>query len=512
MKSGKKYIKIFYALLVAAPLFMATLFGVIALVSGWEWVWPGYDYLHFLIQEKFGYFLYAGLLLAAVGAVGFLTYRAGTRRMEKQYGKRKLVTACLATMVLALALRMILFVLFGNGIQPSSDGANMWQLVKGNLPGTVFGHYTFFPAYLHYATFLKAIAALTGYKYSAVLLVNVLTNTFSAGLIVLTAYLISGKEKIAFASGLLYAVYPSAVFYTFNSTPEHQCIFFLLLMVLFLLLGYRTEGKKKYALFLIAGMMGGVSNAFKAFFPVVVVALVIVLLVSRVGERASVKRFAVIFLPVILLLAGETVTYKGVEYATSKVFRVTIDSSDSLPHFLVVGLNRQGEGQIHLGDLSHYYTNLRENGVPADEARKETIALIKADWNGHTDEIFSFLVKKQIWAWQDDYASIRNLGYGADLPDSAQLTFVRKYFGTVTQYGYILLMFLCLFAGVRTLVFKSRYNMYEMLNDMIIYGYFWLLLISEAQSRYKCLILPFLCIMAARVFETDTAGEQVDMI
>lgn len=45
---------------------------------------------------------------------------------------------------------------------------------------------------------------------------------------------------------------------------------------------------------------------------------------------------------------------------------------------------------------------------------------------------------------------------------------------------------------------KDDMNKEWLFIKLIIFGYFVLLLIIEAQSRYKCLIIPLVCIMASR--------------
>ena len=36
---------------------------------------------------------------------------------------------------------------------------------------------------------------------------------------------------------------------------------------------------------------------------------------------------------------------------------------------------------------------------------------------------------------------------------------------------------------------------------LIIFGFFCLILLSEAQSRYKCLIMPFICVISSMGME-----------
>jgi len=161
--------------------------------------------------------------------------------------------------------------------------------------------------------------------------------------------------------------------------------------------------------------------------------------------------------------------------------------------------------------MSRYYITQRENGIPAEEAKASTIELLKTDWSAHKDEIVSFWFKKNIWAWQYEYSSIRVIGYASSYSPSNQfeewlLSLIQNECATANQIIYILLMGFCSFASIKQLLKKSNYNMLLLFNNMIIYGFTWLMFILESQSRYKCLILPFICILAATPFDNASTN------
>ena len=106
--------------------------------------------------------------------------------------------------------------------------------------------------------------------------------------------------------------------------------------------------------------------------------------------------------------------------------------------------------------------------------------------------------------WQDDCTPFRYfLTQMGIKPD----TFIEKvtYKGiaslgvTYAQLWYILSMVLGIVGTVFTLRKKNvdMENMKFALSNLVILGYFCLTVLSEAQSRYKCLIVPFVCIMNA---------------
>lgn len=53
----------------------------------------------------------------------------------------------------------------------------------------------------------------------------------------------------------------------------------------------------------------------------------------------------------------------------------------SVPHFLLIGLNTESEGQIHIGNLSRLYVNkYLSNGMDYRMAKDYVYSILKEDW------------------------------------------------------------------------------------------------------------------------------------
>jgi hypothetical protein len=89
-------------------------------------------------------------------------------------------------------------------------------------------------------------------------------------------------------------------------------------------------------------------------------------------------------------------------------------------------------------------------------------------------------------------------GFDFDTTREVKLYEQIETFGpTFTQIWYLFSMILG-FLGTSIVLLRSKKGKRDlkfMFTNLIIFGYFCLLMISEAQSRYKCLILPFVCLI-----------------
>lgn len=78
-------------------------------------------------------------------------------------------------------------------------------------------------------------------------------------------------------------------------------------------------------------------------------------------------------------------------------------SSGVLYHQLLVGLNTEGEGQIHLGTFSRGFWNaFLENGYSSADTGEHAKRLLIENWKTHKTDIPILLEQKIVWVWQDD--------------------------------------------------------------------------------------------------------------
>ena len=109
-------------------------------------------------------------------------------------------------------------------------------------------------------------------------------------------------------------------------------------------------------------------------------------------------------------------------------------------------------------------------------------------------------IPKTIWAWQDDTIPIQYINQSIQSEDSISDGIDDATLGTVSlllQVSYCTIMLLSLLGVIHSIILGDKVKKQTIFIILIVIGYFSITLISEAQSRYKYIIMPLLCIIAS---------------
>ena len=505
---GEKAIRflttVFYIILFLFPFLLATVYASVMLFSDWTWLFPEHDKAFYFLPEFTGIFRAFLLCLSAVLISGLLIRLIW--RDRKPENERSLLSkagSVLIVLIVSVAVKTFLLNLFWEEVFPTnpySDFAKTWARAIGDLSS--LDYYSHFPGYINYSLIERWIASFTDSDFNAIVCFCVICNGITGVFVYLLTDEIFQKRSLAVFALLLYLINPSGMFYTLTTTPEHMSIACVTGSV-FCICRYRNAERPgvKIIWLIAAGLLGGLGDTVKSFFPVILVAVVIVFVLDLLRKKPDRiwLRIGAACLSVLILFCLRTLVVNGITSLSEKEFEVELDYADATPHYLGVGLNRQGEGQIHLGEISRLYLQDRTDGIPMEEARENAIRRIKEDWRLHKGEVGSFLLKKTIWGWQDNAIPLRyfntQLTIDYDSPLEKRVSdFVNGIGPSTLQVWYLLSMFFGMVGVI--FVLKRRQTGINDLNfvfsNLMILGYFCLLLISESQSRYKCLIIPFL--------------------
>lgn len=494
-KWDKNLIFIFQILFVLFCL-MTAVFSILCLTVGFDWLIPGHnsDFYDLVFNNKI-----KGLVLSGIWfCIVLLFYLILKQRYLKS--SRPLLSMLIILGILAFITRGFMVLILGNAISPVSDFANSWLMTKGD--SFYLSHYRFFPAYINYAVFMRLICRFFNYSFISVLWSDVVIGTITTIGIYFLAYEVYENDYVSFTASLIYALYPPAILYTGINTPEHLCVMAMVWGLYFFIKALRHKNPVFNIIYaLIFGVLAGVSNSMKSFYPIVLVAVVITLVFYLVSHNWKPKKIIIALLILAVVISAESLTMKGISTVSGNLFNIEIDYSSALPHFVLVGLNRQGEGQIDIGDISRTYNDLIESGVDNDTAKETAYEVFKEDWKGHLNEVPSFMVKKLIWGFQDDCSPSRLLNISVVEDRLGSLgnkiwTPLQSYSKEVSQVFYCIICIALLIAALCNLKSKEP-NLYAFFLELIVFGYFCLILLSEAQSRYKCLIIPYIIIIAA---------------
>ena len=501
-------VKLFNKICVVLPLGISAVLALGFWMGLLDNVLPSYDYANDPMNYKVCSLIIL-FVLVLICCLIIYVFKRYINRVKNQVAKH-----CISAGVLflfAFGIRFLLVYIFRENIIPFSDFRRVWEIAHGQMEGNI-DYYSLFPAYLNFAVFEQELIALTGDVYMHLIYLNVILSALTIMLIYFIAWFITKDDTISLLTGLILTLMPSNIVYVAVGTPEFITIFFNTLGVLFLILLMQTNKSTRpyfrYPYALLSGISLGIGTSYKSFAVIILFAFFLAFSFERISlmRKEHWKRVRYLLIELFLTLGLLVVSYSSVKSVilthTENVLHLEADTSASFPHYFLIGLNTEGEGQISLGTISRlYYKEYLSNGLDVEAAKEYAFEVLKEDWSTNKDRIVPLFIKKNIRAWQNDIVPAKfwnyNVGLIADSPVEKMIyEFSAEKLPTIMQLYYFLTM---LFATMGLLfVMRNKEINYSMeFCLLIIFGYFCLLMLSEAQSRYKCLIMPYVCVISA---------------
>ena len=464
----------------------------------------GHD-LSFYGLPQVGEHLASGCVSFALLCLVFVGLAMAARRM---HGSAPLWLA-LVLAIVAVVARLALVGLFWQDAAPPVDNGFAWLRAIGE-PSPEDYHRTI-PIWMNYSLFLRPLAIFFGRSYGVDLVAGVLFDGVSAFLVFLVAERMSGRMDVPVLAVALYALNPAFVAYSLCGTPEHVAITaFLGSAYLFCRMVEADSVRGTFLFAVLCGLAMGVGNAVKPLFPLLGTAMVLAVLLwaPRKGTRALVALggLAVVF-------AVQFCVVRTTTAATEKTFDCKLSGKQSVSHMLVVGLNRQGEGQLHIGELSRTVQNGLKAGLPMEEAARIGRERVLEDWRGHYGSIPGFLLRKSIWGWQDFNTPLYYFRRHNAPPGGGEEEKLAGLAGRLRSLAWwsltgplpvanMFLYFCVMLLGTGAMAScafdRKEKSVLDVFGCMLIMGFFFMIMLIEAQSRYKCLVLPFVFVFAAR--------------
>lgn len=505
---------------VVFPFLLAVVCAVPCFFGGWSFVWEGHDY-DFYFLPHISRYLFGGGLVFAFLTFSFVMLCRLCCAHPKIYGSVGVFFA-------ALLLRMVIVAALGSMVSPISDFALSWERAcRGGAIVAADGSHLFVPAWMNYSMFEYLLVSIVGERFIVVLITNAFFDATTATMIYCIAFMLFRCRIVATIASLLYVCYPPSLAYVLTATPEHLSVAcFAVVSASFIAYVTRIRGLTyTCVLSLLVGVVAGVGNSMKPILPIFGVAMSICLIVDVVLRldnriRQTYKHFLVLGCFFVAQICTSTIVLSSSE----SHFRLDLSHVDPTPHYLCVGLNRQGEGQIHLGSLSRQWASRVTAGYSSDRANKEVLKMIVDDWRGNLDKILPFFIKKMVWAWQDDNMPFKyvidqvgtkaamKLGVDKDevqlkstclyRPEASQRVKWMDVIRQSIQTGVFIWYFVTMILGVVGVVWCVRTYSVEwhyVFIALLILGYACMIVLSEAQSRYKCLIMPYVFVLIAPV-------------
>lgn len=408
--------------------------------------------------------------------------------------------------------------------QPVSDFLGSYLCAKHDAFGTenMASYYARFPYYGFYAITIRAIMSFSGNQVWDLACVNILLNATNG----IALYLIGSKcirsNLIGLCSVTLYMFWPDLAVYSGVLTAEHFAMLFLTLTTLFWMLPsvMSKDAKKKWLRLVgyaaLSGFSAGLFHGYRALMPVVVIALVLyevmewVRFSGQFGWANAGARLIEMIVRFMVFVLFAFVTGIGITGLVElKIDRNVESVTGNHIELIYYGLHPEGKGQYSMAvgqEIRGLYRDFGSEG--ANRVMKERVmSWIKND-TGRLFEVLRHKVKVNwisdlkgmFWAssYVDWYSSDSSAGF-IDIDRNARpgsgWDRVQRLYGVFASSSYSLIMLLG-FAGGVGLAVKWNDGLSKIgFVCLVVFGFFLLGLLIQAQARYKSVVSPFVCVM-----------------
>ena len=421
-------------------------------------------------------------------------------------GHRKGMLPALALIVLLGFLYRLLSISIFQTV-PVSDALRVYTYANPATSAEGFkayaGNAIFSPYYGWESLLMNRILSIIGASVFKAQMINVCMSLINiCGLAYLSSFFITQKQY-RLLPAFLYAVYPSAIINDMVLLHENYFNFFFLFFILTIFQWYRlfeTGNKKHYFCLALSGACLGFACEFKPVWPVVLLSFVgATVFLFRIRKDMPLKKKLIEFLLVLLLFCfSEKLVYDGGIRILEKdigeeVFVTPLRSA-------VIGLN------LYTGDGSYDKTVAGVNNeqlvasIEKDGTLKQynqwAVSYIKESWKQYPDRILPLFLIKFQRTWGAEGASYFGLGNHADSDEKNLLVKNTWHIALVAVINtFALLLYSSCLCGIFRLFRNKHFGVF--LSSLFIAGIGAMLLITEAQTRYKAILFLPLCILAA---------------
>lgn len=373
--TAKGFVFVFNGINTVFPFGMAVMLAGAYIMRGWEQMNAEHYLEHYsLFPIRHFFFILFSLIAICIFICIFCRMLSGLQTIcNKKYCIRILTFFIL--FLISCILRLALVYTFKEYIQPFSDFQRIWDIAHGNIAEHI-DYYTLFPAYMNFTVFERDFIRIFGDQYIHLIYFNCTVSSITASLIYLMCNVVFANERLSILAGMLYVLMPSNIVYCAVSTPEFLAVSANILGSICLLKIFEQTGFKQVIFAGLGGFFLGLGSAYKPFGIIIMIAFLMSFAVHGIMHSGKSKCW--MFLIVLVILGCYKGASTGVLQNTENEFQIDLDYAVSYPHYFLIGLNTEGEGQIHLGSLSRkYYSEYLNNGHNVEAAGQYAAEVLK---------------------------------------------------------------------------------------------------------------------------------------
>lgn len=399
---------------------------------------------------------------------------------------------------LSLCIHLLVAWWLGGCTAQISDFADAFALSKREFPLLETpDHYRIFSNWDIYPLYLKFIQVMFGYGEFTGIICNALLCAFSSTLIYILGILEFDNQHVGYLAAMIYTFWPSHLLYLIILTPEFVNVFLVLLFFCCLQIVFRSHHKRyHYVMLCLSAAVLSLSGFFKSIDKIILIAFAIILALSfcrdkslNVKIQSKKKALLVILLFIGSYILSNKLIFAGLDYAYGEAV-----NRDPSAHFIYIGLNSKTVGTWN-EEVGGLYKN---NVIDCDYDYKQASALTYQQLKKEVDEnrhlTFTYFKKKFEIAWENNAEAWWTI---ETIKDESLYLKKTSWLNTMNMLTQIFWIVICLCVCAEAVFLFIRSNSHIMCVCLILFGFACLMIISEVQGRYKCVMYPTLSILAA---------------
>lgn len=368
-------------------------------------------------------------------------------------------------------------------------------------------YYSRYPAWYTYMRIVRIVYDVLGYNINHILNMNIILNILT----VIVIYLIGRKaftKQIGYIACGLYGLSPSMIIYAGITTPDHftMLLFAIIAYAWVNMNQYRNNDKKLFYKWLVITIISAVSiNLFKPvsilFLLVFLCSEIAVVIVPNIKNIKTVIKenynVWLVFISTFFIATTLCTIFLKVDI---KAFLKT-DTVNSTPFYIFLGSTVDDEGNYsdHIGFIESAKI-YEKYGEDQEGAMNEFSRLAKEQIYRNRRLIPKILLQKYQYTMASEYSYWGFANTSSIDEYTEELNKIILPFFFLIGNSYLLILYLGIFLAAIFLICNKKVNYDMSILSLIIIGYLSVLIFGAVQGRYKSLIMPLMCILAAYGF------------
>ena len=429
-----------------------------------------------IFGKDFYWYAFLAVFLVAAFCVMYLVCL-----IINKYGVKNYTVSLAAILLIAFSTRFIWINMFE--VIPKYDFSLFYsyatQYAKDNFVGR--DYISMFPHTFGYPFILSLIFKVFGTSVYAAQLFNVILG---CGITALISFLGTRlfDVKIGLLAALLYAVWPSQIFYTILVSTEELFTLIMLLCIYLFISALKNTNKMIIRVGIIS-LICALLNGIRPFGILLIAAFFIVLVLKKH------------LLPALILVVAYVIFFNSISLGVSSIINKDVAKSP-MGFNLFVGSDIKYMGRWNAEDSKVYADLTKNSDFNAQEVHDKLAAMAFQRFKEQGMDNIKLFEDKFKAMWSVDYDIISYINTGLDVSSKSAETFnkMRRYLTAVCNLYYLAMLLFCLIFAFWSIK-KSNYK--SLVIMLIVLGVTVIHLLMEVHGRYHYPVISLFALAVA---------------